>query len=279
MKRFEGRAALITGGANGIGFACARRLADEGATVVIGDIDRDAAADAASAINDLGTPSASRERVAHAVECDVTDRGSVEHAVAETVQLCESLDVLVSNVGVASTVSFADTDDAEWERQIDPTLSGSMRVIRAALPHLLDAPGGGAVVATSSVNGLIACGGVAYSAAKAGVINAMKNLAAEYGTNATGAVGADSGWVRFNAVAPGTTATRVWTERGAEGERDMREFGALTAMGRAGQPDEIAAAVAFLASQDASWITGVTLPVDGGLSVGPLARIIALDGS
>ncbi|WP_166983163.1 SDR family NAD(P)-dependent oxidoreductase [Paramicrobacterium fandaimingii] len=279
MKRFEGRAALITGGAHGIGFACTRRLAEEGATVVIGDIDMDAAADAASAINELVAPGVGSDRAAYAVHCDVTERGAVERAVAETVQRCERLDVLVSNVGVASGVPFADTDDAEWERQSDPTLSGSMRVIRAALPHLLEAPGGGAVVATASVNGLIACGGVAYSAAKAGVINAMKNLAAEYGANARGTVDAASGWVRFNAVAPGTTATRVWTERGAEGERDMREFGRLTAMGRPGTPDEIAAAVAFLASHDAAWITGVTLPVDGGLSVGPLAHILAADGN
>ncbi|GAB2529248.1 SDR family NAD(P)-dependent oxidoreductase [Paramicrobacterium agarici] len=272
MRRFTEKTALVTGGAHGIGLACARRLAAEGATVAIADVDMDAAADAASAVNDV-----TREQSAFAVACDVTQRDSVEQAVAAVVERCNRLDVLVSNVGIASAVRFADTDDAEWNRQLDPTLTGSMRVIRAALPHLLVAPGGGAVVATASVNGLIACGGVAYSAAKAGVINAMKNLAAEFGANARGTVGADRGWVRFNAVAPGTTETRAWTDRGAEGEREMREFAALTAMGRSGLPDEIAAAVAFLASSDASWITGVALPVDGGLTVGPLAQVLAHD--
>ncbi|SEB59806.1 NAD(P)-dependent dehydrogenase, short-chain alcohol dehydrogenase family [Paramicrobacterium humi] len=261
MRRFEGRTALVTGAANGIGRACAERLAREGASVVIADVETDAASALAASLP-----------TALAMPCDVTDSRSVEVAVAATLDRFGRLDVLVSNVGVASGVRFADTDDAEWDRQVDPTLAGSMRVIRASLPALLESPGGGAVVATASVNGLQAFGGVAYSAAKAGVINAMKNLAVEYGPLTRGTVGQDGGWVRFNAVAPGTVETRVWTSDAA-GRADLEHMAQLHPMGRVGRPEDIAAAVAFLASDDAAWITGVTLPVDGGLTVGPLLHM------
>lgn len=266
MGRFTGKTAFITGAANGIGLGCARRLADEGAAVVIADVETDAAAAAAAELPD-----------ALALRCDVTKQESVETAVAATIERFGRLDVLVSNVGVASAVSFADTDDEEWNRQLDPTLAGSMRAIRVCLPALLEAPGGGAVVAIASVNGLQAFGGVAYSAAKAGVVNAMKNLAVEYGPAARGTVGRESGWVRFNAVAPGTVDTRVWS--GSDERRhNLQRMAELHPMGRAGQPADIAAAVAFLASADASWVTGVTLPVDGGLTAGPLLRMLQFDG-
>jgi NAD(P)-dependent dehydrogenase (short-subunit alcohol dehydrogenase family) len=261
MHRFSGKVAIVTGAARGIGFATARRLASEGASVGIVDVDVDAAEKAADAIRADGA------EVTFA-PCDVRERSSIESAVSQVVETFGRLDVLVNNVGIASPIGFAETDDAEWERQVDPTLRGAMRCIQVCLPHLLAAPGGAAVVSISSVNGMAAIGGVAYSSAKAGLISASQNLAVEFGRRAQGALDAESGWIRFNVVAPGTVRTRAWTET-AESLARMKEYEQLYPAGRVGEPADIAAAVAFLASSDADWITGVTLPVDGGLLAGP----------
>ncbi|MFR9673489.1 SDR family NAD(P)-dependent oxidoreductase [Streptomyces sp. TR06-5] len=245
MRRFEGTAALVTGAGRGIGAAVSRRLASEGARVMMTDADaarvRRAAADVAEA---------------ESFPCDVADGASVEAAVARTVERFGRLDVLVNNAHSChpDAASFEDQTDEHWLRDLDVTLHGAFRCARAALPHLAAADGRGAIVSIGSVNGLADFGAHAYSAAKAGLGSLTRTLAGE----------AAARGVRVNLVAPGTVATDVWEGREDALERAAGEY----PLGRVGRPDDIAAAVAFLASRDAAWITGVTLPVDGGLLSG-----------
>ncbi|WP_337796180.1 glucose 1-dehydrogenase [Actinopolymorpha rutila] len=250
MRRFDGRAALVTGGGHGIGRASAHRLASEGASVTVADLDLAAAQAVADELGKAGT-------AAVAVRCDVRDRSSVEAATARAVDEFDRLDVLVNTAGGGGRhPDFPDTDDSVWEALLDLNLVGVVRCIRAALPHLLAAPEGGSVVTISSVNGMATFGSEPYSAAKSGLQILTANLAAKYGPQG----------VRFNLVAPGTIRTRVWDDQADSLARLAR----LYPLGRVGEPDDVAAAVAFLASGDAAWITGTVLPVDGGiLSAGP----------
>lgn len=250
MRRFADRTALVTGAANGIGRATAHRLAREGAAVTVADREAEAGERVAAEIADAGGTAAY-------VACDVTDAASVEAAVAETVRAYGGLDVLVNNVGVAGPRPFEELDDAEWHRQADPTLHGAVRCVRAALPHLLASPSGN-VVSIGSINGMAAFGQAAYSAAKAGLQSLTQNLAIEYSPRHRRSEGRE-GHVRFNLVAPGSIRTRAWEPEAIE------RVGRHYPLARAGEPEDIAAAVAFLASDDASWITGLVLPVDGGL--------------
>jgi NAD(P)-dependent dehydrogenase (short-subunit alcohol dehydrogenase family) len=258
LRRFDGRTAFITGAAHGIGRAIAHRLADEGAAVVIADIDMEAAD---KVVAEIG------HAQALAVQCDVGDRESVGAAITTAVEHFGELGVVVTNAFAANGVPFEELTDAEWNHDMDLTLTGAVRTIQAAIPHLIASPYGGAVVSVGSVNGLAAFGGLAYSAAKAGLVNITKNLAVMYGTQG----------VRFNVVAPGTVRTRVWTDRGQDRLDFVTKVAAKYPLGRVGEPEDIAAAVAFLASDDAAWITAVVLPVDGGIMAGPLKTMFGTD--
>jgi NAD(P)-dependent dehydrogenase (short-subunit alcohol dehydrogenase family) len=168
------------------------------------------------------------------------------------------LDVLVNTAGGdRPEPPFQEAGDELWERLVDLNLTSVVRCIRAALPRLLVSPTVGNVVTIGSVNGLAAFGSYPYSAAKAGLEILTKNLAAEYGRQG----------LRFNLVAPGTIRTRVWDNQPVALDRLAK----LYPLGRVGEPEDIAAAVAFLASDDATWITGATLPVEGGILTGPRA--------
>ncbi|MDN3296620.1 SDR family NAD(P)-dependent oxidoreductase [Streptomyces ficellus] len=240
--RFDGYGVLITGAARGIGEATARRLAAEGARVLVADIDEDLAHEVAGTIPE-----------AAAYGCDVADRAAVEAAVAYAVETFGRLDVLVNNA-LARTPDaprLEDEADQTWQRSLDVTLVGALRCARAALPHLA-ASGRGAIVNIGSVNAEQAFGGHAYSAAKAGLASLTRTLAADAAPRG----------VRVNQVNPGTIRTRAWEGR----ERELEALAdRVYPLGRVGEPEDIAAAVAFLASRDASWITGTTLRVDGGL--------------
>ncbi|MGH3489405.1 MAG: SDR family NAD(P)-dependent oxidoreductase [Actinopolymorphaceae bacterium] len=252
MRRFEDRVAFITGAAHGIGRAAALRLASEGAAVVVTDIEADAAEEVASAL-------AAKGSTALALACDVTQPDQVAAAMTATVARFGRLDVLVNNVGVATDTEFEELGDEEWQRQVDPTLNGAVRCIRAALPHLLAAPGReAAVVSIGSINALAAFGNEAYSAAKAGLVSLTQNLAMRYARRG----------VRFNLVAPGTVRTRIWERRLAKSPGVLDRMNSLYPLGRIGEPADIAAAVAFLASADAAWVTGTVLRVDGGVLAG-----------
>jgi meso-butanediol dehydrogenase/(S,S)-butanediol dehydrogenase/diacetyl reductase len=266
MGRFQERTALVVGAAHGIGRAIAARLASEGAAVGVADIDMPAAERVTRQITDAGGRAIS-------VACDVTDKQSVDEAVSTVARTLDGLDVLVNNVGLSHGTSFEDIDDAAWTAQVDPTLQGAVRCIQAALPHLLASAVGGSVVSVGSVNGISAFSDLVYSTAKAGLHNLTRNLAVLYGQRAVDRRWPGSKAVRFNVVAPATIRTRVWTEQGPERQEDLRRMANLYPLGRVGEPEDVAAAVAFLASDDASWITGVILPVDGGVLTGPAAVV------
>ena len=266
MRRLAERVALVTGAGHGIGRAVAERLAAEGAAVVVADLDEGAGGEVAGAVAGAGG-------TALAVPCDVTDAAAVDSAVRAGVERFGRLDILVNNVGVSFGTGLEEMDDDSWYGQVDPTLYGAVRCVKAALPYLLAAPAGGSVVSISSVNGLAAFGDLAYSAAKAGLASVTANLAVQYGRRQQQRAGSDSMGVRFNVVAPGTIRTRVW--EGSPARRAALErMSRLYPAGRVGEPADIAAAVAFLVSDDAAWLTGVVLPVDGGALTGPLHSLL-----
>jgi 2-hydroxycyclohexanecarboxyl-CoA dehydrogenase len=242
--RLEGRSALVTGGAKGIGEAIVRRLAAEGAQVWIGDIDTN------------GAERVAAETGAEAVRLDVTDPESARAAV----ETAGRLDVLVNNAGMDEFGFFTDTDPEMWERVIAVNLKGVLACTGAVLPGMQEA-GYGRIVSVASEAGRVGSKGSAvYSAAKGGVIAFMKTIARE---NARFGITA-------NAIAPGPIETPLLKrakELGELGERIIETMKRGTQLRRLGQPEEVAAAVAFLASEEASYVTGETLGVSGGLGM------------
>ncbi|MGW2035206.1 SDR family NAD(P)-dependent oxidoreductase [Streptomyces sp. NPDC001811] len=244
--RFAGHAVLVTGGARGIGAAVARRLAEEGGRLLVTDRDLPEAERTASALRRQGL-------TAEAFACDVADRAAVEAAVAHAVAAFGSLDVLVNSAAhcTADTALFEDDPEEAWARDLDITLTGAYRCCRAALPHLA-ACGRGAIVSIGSVNGAQDFGNHGYSAAKAGLGSLTRTLAGHAAPRG----------VRVNLVVPGTVRTSAWEGR----DDELDAVRPLYPLGRVGEPEDVAAAVAFLASRDAAWITGTSLVVDGGLT-------------
>jgi 2-hydroxycyclohexanecarboxyl-CoA dehydrogenase len=246
--RLEGRTALVTGGAGGIGAATVRRLAAEGARVAVGDLDLDAARDVAAEVDGLATV------------LDVTDTGSVGRAVAAAVDAFGPVDVLVNNAGTDRFAFFVNTDETLWDVVLGVNLRGVLACTHAVLPSMHER--GGVIVNVASEAGRVGSQGSAtYSAAKAGVIGFTKAIARE---------SARFG-VRCNAVAPGPIETPLLNsapeQLGELGARLKQGMIDATAVRRIGEPDEVAAVIAFLASDDASYVTGQTVNVSGGLSM------------
>ena len=244
--RLLGRVALVTGGAGGIGAATAHRLADEGARVVVADIDDEQAEKVAYEVG--GFP----------VAIDVGDTRSVRLAVARAETEVGPIDVLVNNAGCGEPALFVDTDEEVWDSLLAVNLRGTLACTHAVLPGMY-ARGDGAIVNVASEAGRVGTpAGAVYSAAKAGVIGFTKAIARE----------AAGHGVRCNAVAPGPIDTALLPDASGEfGAGIRRGMIAATAMRRVGTPEEVAAAIAFLASDDASYVTGHTLAVSGGLSM------------
>ena len=242
--RLEGRSALVTGGASGIGAAIARRLAAEGAAVTIGDIDVDGAREVAAEID------------ADGIELDVTDPDRVSSAIGEM----GTLDVLVNNAGTDDFDFFTEMTPQRWRRLIAINLEGVLACTHAALPAMQQA-GYGRIVNIASEAGRVGSKGSAvYSAAKGGVIAFTKTIARENGRYR----------ITSNAIAPGPIETPLLMgalQYGEVGERIIETMKSSTQLRRLGQPEEVAAAVAFLASEDASYVTGETLGVSGGLGM------------
>jgi 2-hydroxycyclohexanecarboxyl-CoA dehydrogenase len=248
--RLEGRSALVTGGASGIGAATTRRLAAEGARVVVADLDPE------------GARGVSGEVDGHHVAMDVTDNASIMAGVAEAVEAVGPLDVLVNNAGggTRAPAFFVHTDEEEWTDGLRLNLWSVLAVTHAVLPAMQER-GSGAIVNIASEAGRVGSQlSVTYSAAKAGVIGFTKAIARE---------GAHYG-VRANAVAPGPIQTPLlehMVDTGDLGTRLRQGMIDSTLMRRPGTPDEVAATIAFLACDDASFITGQTIGVSGGLSL------------
>jgi 2-hydroxycyclohexanecarboxyl-CoA dehydrogenase len=247
--RLEGKPALVTGGASGIGAATARRLAAEGARVAIADLDLAGARDVAGELDGA------------AVEMDVADAGSARAGAAAAADAVGPLEIVVNNAGTDRFGWFTDTDEEMWDVVLGVNLRGVLAVTHAVLPSMHER-GGGSIVNVASEAGRVGSqGSAAYSAAKAGVIGFTKAIARE---------SARFG-VRCNAVAPGPIDTPLLNsapeQLGDLGARLRQGMIDATAVRRIGQPEEVAAAIAFLASDDASYVTGQTLNVSGGLSM------------
>ncbi|TLS48140.1 SDR family oxidoreductase [Streptomyces montanus] len=243
--RFTGRTALLTAAASGIGEATAHRLAAEGACVVVTDADAEGAHRVAEEIRAGGGQARGRR-------LDVTSPDEWAAAVEETASWTGHLDVLHLNAGRNLPGAAHELDDASWHGQLRLALDSVFFGVRATVPLLTAARG--AVVITSSVHAAIGFKGFpAYAAAKGGIGALVRQLAVEYG-----------GRIRFNAVVPGAVDTALWAH--VSPERRAKTI-ARTPAGRLGTPEDIAAAVALLASDDASFITGHNLLVDGGRSI------------
>jgi 2-hydroxycyclohexanecarboxyl-CoA dehydrogenase len=247
--RLEGRIALVTGGAGGIGAATCRRLAAEGATVAVTDLDAAAAEEIAAEIG------------GRAYELDVRSTASAHAAVEAAESDLGPLGVLVNNAGYDEFGFFVNTDEEMWDRVLSVNLRGVIAVTHAVLAGMQQRRGGRIVNVASEAGRLGSPGSGVYSAAKAGVIGLTKAVAGEsarYG-------------VTCNAVAPGPIETPLLMSAPAEfkevGERVVANMIGKTALRRLGQPDEVAAVIVFLATDDASYMTGQTLGVSGGMGM------------
>jgi meso-butanediol dehydrogenase / (S,S)-butanediol dehydrogenase / diacetyl reductase len=263
MKRYAGKVALITGAGRGIGRATAERLASEGASLAILDRDGDAARVAAAALERTGNR-------AIALDADITDQAAVAAAVQATLQAFTRIDVLVNNAAWALKGNLEQTDPGDWQSELDGTLTGAFLVTRTVLAPMLQQRKG-AIVNIGSVNGLLALGNPGYSAAKAGLLNFTRSLATEYGPKG----------IRANMVSPGTIQTESpsWQKRLARDPQVFEKLARWYPVGRVGKPDDIAAAVAFVAADEAGFVNGANLVVDGGLTAGlaPMIEELTLE--
>jgi len=244
MQRFIGRTIIVTGAASGIGLGVAQRFSSEGANVVMCDVHERELTDAASSLPGDRTL---------ALRCDVSDARAVDQLVAAAVERFGALHVMVNNAGVAPEGSVTEVSLDDWKKAIDTDLSGVFHGCRSALPELLKTQG--CIVNTASVSGLAADWGLAaYNAAKGGVVNLTRSIALDFGAKG----------VRANAVCPSLTRTGMTEDMMGDAPL-IAKFMERMPIGRVAEPADIAAVVAFLASDDARFVNGVNLPVDGGV--------------
>ncbi|WP_119967039.1 glucose 1-dehydrogenase [Simplicispira lacusdiani] len=253
MQRFESKTVVVTGGGGGIGGATARRVAAEGGKVAVFDRNLDAAETVAAGIRAAGGRAA-------AFQCDITDRAQVDAAVAAAQAQLGPVDVLVNNAGWDIFKPFVKTVPAEWEKLIAINLTGALHMLHAVLPGMAERQYGRIVNVASDAARGGSSGEAVYSACKGGLVALSKTLAREHARHG----------ITVNVVCPGPTDTALLAGV-AEGARDpaklIEAFKSAIPLGRLGQGEDLASAIAFMGSDDASFVTGQVLSVSGGLTM------------
>ena len=253
MSRFEGRTVMVTGGGGGIGSAVCAGFAAEGAAVAVADLNADAASATVATITEAGGQ-------ALAVTCDITDRASVDAAVEQVTSELGPIDVLVNNAGWDLFVPFVQTEPDDWSRLIDINLVGALHMHHAVLPGMVERGAGRVVNVASDAARVGSSGEAVYAACKGGLVALSKTLAREHSRHN----------ITFNVVCPGPTDTALLstvTDTAANPEKLREAFRRAIPMGRLGQPDDLAGAILFFASDDAAFVTGQVLSVSGGLTM------------
>jgi 2-hydroxycyclohexanecarboxyl-CoA dehydrogenase len=253
MHKLKDKTVIVTGGAGGIGGATCRRFAAEGAKVAVFDMNLEAAQQVADAIKASGGTAA-------AFKCDITDRVAVDAAVAATITQLGPIDVLVNNAGWDVFKPFVKTVPDEWSKLIAINLTGALHMLHAVLPGMVERNAGRIVNIASDAARGGSSGEAVYSACKGGLVALSKTLAREHARHN----------ITVNVVCPGPTDTALLAGV-AEGARDpaklIEAFRSAIPLGRLGQPDDLASAIAFFGSDDASFITGQVISVSGGLTM------------
>jgi NAD(P)-dependent dehydrogenase (short-subunit alcohol dehydrogenase family) len=245
--RLEGKVAIITGSAYGMGRGIARRFAAEGARVALLDVDEARNAETERLIREADGEAFTRR-------CDVSQRAEVEASVAETVERYGKLDIMVANAGISTPTPFLDLTDEIWDRMQAINLKGVFLCCQAAARQMVKQGHGGKIISTASINAEVAgTNNAHYSAAKGGVRMLTKAMAVELAHYQ----------INVNCIAPGIIQTGLSEHRLAQPEQ-VERYRQIVPWGRVGQPDEIAGAALYLASADSSYVTGVMLVVDGG---------------
>lgn len=251
MDRFEGRAAVVTGGARGIGRAVAEVLLREGGSVVIADIDGEEAERTA------GELAASASGRVAALACDVSRREDVQAAVRLATDRFGRLDIMISHAGIADVEPFLEQDEASVAKMLAVNVTGAFLCIQEAA-RAMRQTGGGAIVVTGSTNAFwIESNAAAYNASKGGVVALMKSAALDLAPHG----------IRVNSVAPGLIRTRL-TRYVTDIPENAQDYLGNIPLRRFGEPSDVADAICFLASDQARWITGADLAVDGGQTIG-----------